>query len=232
MPLKAENTATQLQETEWTDRLTKATVVNIIDKALQTAAKIAPDEHISSYIYIILVNLYTSTAQQILTSFENKVKFGEFLPVLNGKSRIIVNLWIQDKHDMRIPTYCQHLKHRRHTVGMEHSTESFPANEQLTLAHYGIVNGSKLHLSRSCGCSFFEIFVEIVDGRIEDIISLHVSLADTVFAIKQLIQEKTNIPVFRQCLTLEGRPLKDTSMVLNCRIVSFSTLELHLVHEN
>ena len=147
-----------------------------------------------------------------------------------------LKLMIQDSPEMRrIPAYHQHLKHGRNgnVVGAVRPTVSFPADDQLPLANYGIADGSKLYLSRSRGCPFFEILVEMVDGRMEDIISLHVSFDDTVFAIKMLIEEKRSIPVIRQSLSFEGRPLDDMSTLRNCRIFAQpSTPELQLARKN
>ena len=59
-----------------------------------------------------------------------------------------LKLMVQDRPEMRrIPTYYQRLKHGRYygnIVGVVRPTESFPADDQLSLAHYGIADGSKL----------------------------------------------------------------------------------------
>jgi len=146
-----------------------------------------------------------------------------------------LNLLIQDTDGIGLPTYCQQLKLGGNTIGAARSPgfgESFPPEDERTLARYGIVDRSTIRLSCTCGCIFFEIFVEAVDGRMMDIISLRVAPSDTVYSIKRLIHEKTDIPVRRQLLSFEGNLLNNRSKVLDCKLKSRSTLELHVADED
>jgi len=137
-------------------------------------------------------------------------------------------------HDTEImlPTYNQHLKYGGNTIGAAHSIMSFPPAEDQSLAYYGISDGAKLQLSIACGCSFFDVFVEAVVGRIVEMIKLSVTFGDTAYSVKRLIQEKTGILVDRQCLSFEGTPLVDYDNLADNGLTSCSTLDLRVAQEN
>ena len=114
------------------------------------------------------------------------------------------------------------------TVGAEYSEVSFPPEDDLPLSHYGVHDESTLFLTRSCGCIFFEIYVEWVVGRLVDIISLRVAPGDSVYSIKRLLQEKMDITVDQQSLLFEGVPLEDNDELHDCRIIGGSTIDLRV----
>ena len=140
-----------------------------------------------------------------------------------------LKLMLTDVDGIHLPPFAQLLQlgdSSGPTVGAPHSTVSFPAEDERTLADYGVRDGSSLFLSSCCSCCFFDIYVESVAGRIADIMSLRVTLDDTVHSIKRLLQEKMGISVDRQHLSFEGDALDDDTKLNNCRFITRSTLDL------
>ena len=129
-----------------------------------------------------------------------------------------LKLTLYNTDGINLPTYGQHLRYHGNTVGAAHSSVSFPPEEQLTLADYGITDGSRLDLVTACQCRFFDIFVEMVDGRIVDVVRLGVSSCDTAYSVKRLIREKRRIPLCRQQLSFEGTPLDDHVQIRKCTL--------------
>ncbi|GBB84242.1 hypothetical protein RclHR1_10870003 [Rhizophagus clarus] len=71
-----------------------------------------------------------------------------------------------------------------------------------------------------------ELNVKAKDGRV---IKLHPSENDTIHDLKQMVQESTLIPVYKQLLLFGGKQLDDFSTLKSYNIQNNSTLELAMV---
>ena len=138
---------------------------------------------------------------------------------------------LRDTDGIGLPTPVQRLKRGGSlspTVGATSADVSFPLEDELTLAHYGVRDRMILFLSVSPTVPHCEIDVEWVAGRVADVISLRVAPGDAVGSIKRLIEESRGIPIERQHLSFEDAPLEDDDTKLQevFGLFSRSTLDL------
>ncbi|CAB4380046.1 unnamed protein product [Rhizophagus irregularis] len=82
-----------------------------------------------------------------------------------------------------------------------------------------IQKGSILELA----IASFKLYVKKKDGRV---LKLYLNEDDTIHDVKQMVWQRTRIPVYKQCLLFCGEQLHDSSTLKSCNIQNESTFEL------
>ncbi|CAB4403976.1 unnamed protein product [Rhizophagus irregularis] len=82
-----------------------------------------------------------------------------------------------------------------------------------------IQKGSTLELA----IASFKLYVKKKDGRV---VKLYLNEDDTIHDVKQMVWQRTRIPVYKQCLLFCGEQLHDSSTLKSCNIQNESTFEL------
>jgi len=145
-----------------------------------------------------------------------------------------LKLMLSNTKEIGIPTYNQLLQYDGNPVGSIRPVLSFPPEDDMFLCYYGIIMDESVIVLHECQCggSFTEIYVEVVVGRIVDITSLRVSLADPVYSVKRLIDEKTGVTPDHQLLSFQGIQLENRCSLTDYGITAYSTLDLRIAEEN
>lgn len=96
-------------------------------------------------------------------------------------------------------------------------------DDRHTLGYYEIHSGCSLVLDLNGGGMPMPIFIKMMTGRSRTI-TLHVQNTDTISSIKAMIYHMDGIPLDQQCLTFDGKQLKEGCSLADYNIGRESTI--------